>query len=215
MTPFSIRIPERMITNESNTIKLVVLPASSAAKQMKEQNLFNKKVITGIPREILLIGTPQIWVSQIKQKIKHNGNYSFFQVSADVNISSANIQKLGPSLLNDSIQKKFNVKGDVLVDAIIKRKETGEIVSKSSPQRVEIAKERTVTLNYNLPVNNPVLWTINNPELYEIVVKITKNGLLIDQISQDIGFRIISSALSDKRPGIFLNDSLIDLKGLI
>ncbi|TAL70281.1 MAG: hypothetical protein EPN82_03345 [Bacteroidetes bacterium] len=219
MTPFSIRIPERMLTNESNTIKLVVLPASSAAKQMKEQNIYSKKVSTGIPREVLLIGTPQIWVSQIKQKMRHNDNFSFFEVSTNVNVSSANIQKLGPALLNDSLQKKFNIRGDVLVDIAIKRKETGEIVSKSAPQRVEIAKERTVTLNYTLTVNNPILWTPSNPELYEIEVRITKNGVLIDQYSNDIGFRSITTQIVKKlptamKPGIYLNDSLLEIKGL-
>ena len=214
MTPFSIRIPERMLTNESNTIKLVVLPASSASKQMKEQNIYTKKITAGIPREVLLIGTPQIWVSQIKQKMRHNDNFSFFQVFADVNISSANIQKLGPALLNDSVQKKFNIKGDVLVDVAIKRKETGEIISRASSQRVEIAKERTVTLSYGLPVNKPVLWTPSNPELYEIEVRITKNGQLIDQYSHDIGFRNISTAFVNNRAGIYLNDSLLDIKGL-
>ncbi|OGU14891.1 MAG: hypothetical protein A2X61_11970 [Ignavibacteria bacterium GWB2_35_12] len=214
MTPFSIRIPERMLTNESNTIKLVVLPASSASKQMKEQNIYTKKITAGIPREVLLIGTPQIWASQIKQKMRHNDNFSFFQVFADVNISSANIQKLGPALLNDSVQKKFNIKGDVLVDVAIKRKETGEIISRASSQRVEIAKERTVTLSYGLPVNKPVLWTPSNPELYEIEVRITKNGQLIDQYSHDIGFRNISTAFVNNRAGIYLNDSLLDIKGL-
>ncbi|MCL5990541.1 MAG: YIP1 family protein [Bacteroidetes bacterium] len=214
MAPFAIRIPERMMTNESNTIKLVIFPATSAARQMKEQNINSKIISTGVPREVLLIGTPQIWVSQIKQKMKHNDNFSFFQVSADVNISSANIQKLGPALLNDSAQKKFNIKGDVLVDVSIKRKETGEIVARTTSQRVEIAKERTVTLNYTLPVNNPILWTPSNPELYEIEVRITKNGQLIDQYSNDIGFRHITTSFLNNRAGIYLNDSLLDIKGL-
>ncbi len=212
MTPFSVRIPERMITNETNTIKLVVLPASSAARQLKEQNIFSKRIQTGIPREVLLVGTPQIWVSRLKHELKFNSNMSYFQVMTTVDVTSANIQKLG--LTNDSGQTKFSLKGDVYVEAAVKRKSTGEIVSRAQPQRIELASERTITLNFDLPVSSPVLWTLSNPELYQIETKITKNGQVIDQYSQDIGFRNFSTESEGKGQGIYLNDSLLDLKGV-
>jgi beta-galactosidase len=212
MTPFSVRIPERMITNETNTIKLVVLSATSAPRQIKEQNIFSKRIQTGIPREVLLVGTPQIWVSRLKHKLKFNSSYSNFQVLSTVDISSANIQKLG--LISDSAQAKLSLKGDVFVEATVKKKSTGEVVSRAQPQRIELASERTITLNFDLPVNSPVLWTSLNPELYQIETRIIKNNQVIDQYSQDIGFRHFSTNSDGKTPAIYLNDSLLDLKGV-
>ncbi|MFA6570755.1 MAG: glycoside hydrolase family 2 TIM barrel-domain containing protein, partial [Bacteroidota bacterium] len=214
LTPFTVRIPGRIITNETNTVKLVILPATDYARQIREFNTYNKKAMTGIPREIFFIGTPHVWVSNIQYKTKINKDYSNASVNVKVNISSGELEKISRIIKSDSISPKAIDKGNLYVEASIRRKTTGEHAATASAQKLDIDNERTVTLDFAMNVNNPALWDLTNPELYEINVKVTKNGQTIDELSAPIAFRNFEVRNINGNYSFFLNDSLIDIKGV-
>ncbi|MGA2297099.1 MAG: glycoside hydrolase family 2 TIM barrel-domain containing protein, partial [FCB group bacterium] len=214
MTPFTVRIPSRIITNETNTVKLVVSPAMHAARQIKEINVFTKKIQTGIPREIFLIGTPNVWISQIEYKTKFNQQLNNCLISAKINISSAEVDKINKFLKNDTTTIKVPDKANLYVEPILKRKSTNEVIYQGTPQKFDIDNERTITLDFAISMNNPILWSTSNPELYELGFKIIKGGQLIDDFSTQLGFRDISVMTYKNMPGIYLNDSLLEIKGV-
>jgi len=83
--------------------------------------------------------------------------------------------------------------------------------------RIAAAKEQTVALNVleekmikqTIAVNDPTLWSLENPYLYRVVVELKQNGKIIDQQKLRFGFRTI-----DIKPnGVFLNGKHIKIYG--
>ena len=60
-------------------------------------------------------------------------------------------------------------------------------------------------------VKNPLLWDAENPNLYEISVKLCKNGTLYDEERIKFGFREVRF---DKDEGLFINGKKEKLKGV-
>ena len=212
LTPFMVRLNPKMFTGETNRIMLKVIPSDYGARQVKEQNIFAKKVRTGALREILLIGTPHIWVSDIKYRLKFNTDYSKCQLYSTVKISSGEIERL-IGRHSDSLIYDKNKIGIVVEPSIIK-KSTGEVVANATPKEVEMQKERTRTLNFDMTVLNPVLWEVNSPELYSLKLVISKNGQKIDEFSVDVGFRNLETSQIDGQPAILVNGKEFVVKGV-
>ena len=65
------------------------------------------------------------------------------------------------------------------------------------------------TIKQTIAVNNPTLWSLENPYLYRVVVELKQNGKVIDQQKLRFGFRTI-----DIKPnGVFLNGKHIKIYG--
>jgi beta-galactosidase len=84
-------------------------------------------------------------------------------------------------------------------------------------KRVGTAKEQSLALNVleektlkqTIAVNNPTLWSLENPYLYRVVVELKQNGKLIDQQKLRFGFRTIHI----KPNGVFLNGKHVKIYG--
>lgn len=214
MNPFTVRIPQKAFTNEANTIKIVVTSATDASRKVKEKNIFARKVFTGIIREIFLMGTPQVWVSNIKYNTQvKEGNQANVNVKAE--ISSGELEKFVVSSdFRDSTKPLGISKTTVQVESALRRKNSNEVVASSNSQSVEFENERTIPVNFNLSVNNANLWSPDSPNLYEIVVSIYKNGRLIDRDSSTLGF--VNNTIKKDANGLsfFVNNQPIELKGV-
>ncbi|MFC2129814.1 glycoside hydrolase family 2 TIM barrel-domain containing protein [Bacteroidota bacterium] len=213
MTPFMVKIPPKMIINETNNLMLKILPAEYGSRQIKEQNLYTKKIYTGTIREILLVGTPHIWVSDLKYKLKFNSDYSKCVVNSTVKVTSGIIDRMIDSYKNDSIFFDKN-KVSVFAVPIIKKKSTGEIIAQGSQKQIDLQNERTVNLSFSLNVLNPDLWTVTKPELYQLTVKIMKSDLIIDELSTDLGFREIKTGTYKDKPVFAINGNVFPIKGV-
>jgi len=66
------------------------------------------------------------------------------------------------------------------------------------------------TLSQSLYVNNPVLWDIQQPNLYKAVTKLYDNGTLKDEVTTTFGIRSIELKPND---GLYLNGRKIKLQG--
>jgi hypothetical protein len=64
------------------------------------------------------------------------------------------------------------------------------------------------------PINDllPVLWSVENPYLYEIVSTITENEKVIDRVKTDFGFRTINWKTSSHQ--FYLNDKPVFINGI-
>ncbi len=67
------------------------------------------------------------------------------------------------------------------------------------------------TAKYSVFIENPKLWDIENPNLYSVVTKIYKNGVLCDEYTTRTGFRTFEI---DPENGLFLNGKHIKIKGV-
>ena len=64
-------------------------------------------------------------------------------------------------------------------------------------------------IKQTFPINHPILWTMDNPYLYRIVVEVLKNGKLIDAKTFRFGIRSIEI----KTNGVFLNGKPVKIQG--
>ncbi len=211
MSPFKVRIPDRMLGKTTNNIKLKISPAEYAAKQVKEQFLDAKKVYTGMLRELLLIGTPKIWTDNVHYKIKYAKNEAI--INANVNISASKFE----NILNDrrfvdssSAPVAEATKTKVSVHLALVDIAKGDTVLTTAKQQFEIERERTVESKFKFSYSSPVLWSPENPYLYSLVAVLTKNGGVIDSYAVDLGFRSISGGKNK----LLLNGAPISIKGV-
>ena len=63
----------------------------------------------------------------------------------------------------------------------------------------------------SLSVPKPALWSVDKPNLYKMQVSVSSNGQLIDQYTEQVGFRDIRF---DAEKGFFLNGAAMKIKGV-
>jgi beta-galactosidase len=82
-------------------------------------------------------------------------------------------------------------------------------VSIETEAYVPAQKTHIFRLDINVP--QPVLWDIENPELYCVVVSVLKSGKVVDTYETNIGFRTLNFTARD---GFFLNGKKVEIKGV-
>ncbi len=92
----------------------------------------------------------------------------------------------------------------ILVDA------SGKEVAKTD-SRIEIAANGNVEAEHTLKVDNPSLWSIEQPTMYKVITRIEQNGKTIDEYETPVGIRYFSF---DKDKGFFLNGESVKIKGV-
>lgn len=75
---------------------------------------------------------------------------------------------------------------------------------------VKLAKAEKKTINLQIPLARPRLWSIGNPYLYKLVSTIKSGKKIIDQTENNFGIRTI---YFDKDKGLFLNGEHVKIKG--
>jgi len=83
-----------------------------------------------------------------------------------------------------------------------------EIVANKSSVSVDALK--STVANILLPVNNPQLWTLENPVMYKVQTILLQDGKAIDTVFTTCGFRTIQFRADS---GFFLNDKYVKIKG--
>jgi len=144
MVPFTVRIPDNAVRQETNEIRFVVMPSESKIRQIRHQHLNSKREFTGIIREVLLVGTPHAWISDLRHNIKVKSENSA-DILAKISISSSEIKYLINKLkVKDSISLKSKDKITISLSAEIRRKSTGDLLYTSTAKTLIIESERTV-----------------------------------------------------------------------
>ncbi len=214
MAPFKVRIPDRMMSAENNTIKFIISPADNYARQTRSQFLYAKKIYTGLIREVLLVGSPALWISDVQYKTDFNTELTECDFSADIKISSARIDKLQESgKLTDSLGRFMSNSG-FTAEAVLINNETNDTTIRSDKIPFEIESERTITKNFNFKLKDFNLWSVDDPFLYTLFVRIRKNDILIDNYRQTVGFRDIKIIRNNGVPDFYLNNKKIEMKGV-
>ncbi|WP_367209844.1 sugar-binding domain-containing protein [Sphingobacterium sp. R2] len=87
---------------------------------------------------------------------------------------------------------------------------TGRIVAKKT-QKVQIGASDKATVQQQLTVSNPKLWSLDQPQQYTLRTIVTQNGQQIDQSEVKTGFRAFTF---DANKGFALNGEWMKVKGV-
>ncbi|MFB3388444.1 beta-galactosidase GalA [Flavobacterium sp. LAR06] len=147
---------------------------------------------TGIYRHVYLQKTNPIHVvangTYVKSEIKENNA----EITAEVTIENKGNDKGSIEI----IQSVFDAKGKQITTV------------SENVQTPDFYKTASSTLKLNL--KNPLLWDIENPNLYRLETQIKQNGKVIDSYETPFGIRTIQF---DAEKGFFLNGKSVKLKG--
>ncbi len=140
----------------------------------------------------------------------------------DVHVDHYGVQVFTPNLENQVgrdvdveihavIQNQSSEDVNVVVKQSIREKDSkGNIVSgQSNP--LKINANASVSSHVSLRINNPTLWSLANPHLYEIVTEVLVEEKVIDEYVADYGFRTIEF---NAETGFYLNGEPVKLKGV-
>lgn len=96
--------------------------------------------------------------------------------------------------------------------AIVKVKNrNGHVLVTSDPLTVNLNPSSTVTLAAALQLNEIILWSLENPYLYELEIDLSKGNQLIDRRTERFGVRTIQV---DAVKGLTLNGKHIKVRGV-
>lgn len=203
MTPFYVKIQKNYITNENVKIKLKLIPLENNTWISKTMGLDVMKNYSAITRNILLIGTSKIWVNNISN-VKTNIKKSSASLSANITVNSGVLMQKKSNDSNSIYQDNMNIR----VEADLLK--NNSIVTSSKPMSFKIESERSIQKNVNFVINNPELWSFDNPSLYQLRVSVYINDNLLDSYSNNVGIKDIKI----DNGKIYLNNSKIVIKGV-
>jgi len=112
--------------------------------------------------------------------------------------------KIETNIKNSSDLSQIFELYSILID-----KDGKEIAGINNSESVGVGEN--ISMNQSLKVSNPILWSIDNPYLYKIVIRIEQNGKVVDEYETPLGIRYFSF---DPNKGFFLNGESVKIKGV-
>lgn len=166
---------------------------------------------------------------KVKNPIPSSRWYSGSGIYRDVTLTvtdSIHVSHLGTTVTTPEIQTQQGGNVDVVVETVvenesentsdIKLKTTvvnsdGEEVSNPVETTENIAANGKFTFKQTAVVNNPNLWSVDNPNMYKIKNEVIVNDEVVDTYYADFGFRYFNF---DRDTGFSLNGENMKLKGV-
>jgi beta-galactosidase len=138
---------------------------------VKVDNEYNPEIIPSQKSDFFIFGgiTRDVWLKVLpKQHI------------SNLKITTPNVSTENAELMAEiSVENSKNS----TIQAILKDAEGQEV--KSSTFKISNGKS---TVNFK-DIQNPKLWDTENPNLYHLTIQLVKNNKVIDEITQNVGFR--------------------------
>jgi len=214
MIPFKVKISNKYLQASRNTIKLVISATSNTVYLTRKMNVYQQKSSTGILRSIELIGTSNAWISSVDYTNKYFPDLNSFQINTKIKISSAEAEKTDIKPQRNDTSSVNLGKNQYSVEAVIVDKQTNATFVQSNQLAFQYQAERTIKQNIDMRINSPTLWSPENPYLYELVVRIKKNGVIIDEYTKSIAFNDLKINKEGNQYSFILNGSPFDIKGI-
>ncbi|MBC7887475.1 MAG: glycosyl hydrolase 53 family protein [Ferruginibacter sp.] len=85
----------------------------------------------------------------------------------------------------------------------------GKIVGTAKEQKIALNVNEEKTATQTIAINNPKLWSLEDPYLYRVIVELKANGKIIDAKKLRIGIRTVEI----KTNGVFLNGKHVKIYG--
>lgn len=154
----------------------------------------------GLYRNVWLVKTSQLHIA-------HNG---VFCTTPEIKKEQASLS------VKTEVESHLSEPVPVTVKAVVYK-----LNNKLEPSAAPVAESVTATatimsmkqhnFRFDITVKNPVLWDIENPELYRVVVYVSQGTNLTDTYETNIGFRSLNFT---PRDGFLLNGKRVEIKGV-
>ncbi|WOH36025.1 glycoside hydrolase family 2 TIM barrel-domain containing protein [Thalassotalea fonticola] len=142
-----------------------------------------------------------VWLTTVsEQHIPYSG---VFVRSENVSEQQADV-KISTEIKNtQGVEQNLQLQTEI-IDA------EGKVVAMTTTP-VQVMAQQTHTVDQQLNLNKPALWSIDNPNLYTTRTKVLKNGIEVDRLDTTTGLRTIDFTV-DK--GFLLNGETVILQGI-
>lgn len=153
----------------------------------------------GIYRNVYLITTNKTYITDAIEanEVASGGVFiNFNEISSKKAIGSVKI--------NIRNEHNYSVKVKISIH-FINRKEKFDF----NIEETSILPNTNINLNKEITIKNPKLWDTENPNLYDVEIRLISNSLIIDKFNLKTGIRKIEI----RNDGFYLNESLIFING--
>ena len=185
--PFNVDLPRKILAS-NNILKLILTPDESNKNNL-QNDIFAPSQFRGIARDIFLEARPQLFISNLSFKSSINNNYTNSSITITIAIQSKDLDNLFRTSTIDTIVAKIGEAKQYAYQIQLREKDTKTIIAQTDYNTFSIDSYREITKTNNLSVSNFKLWSIQSPNLYEIVCRIYSNGVLIDEHIANFAFR--------------------------
>ncbi|GAB5464884.1 MAG: hypothetical protein Kapaf2KO_03200 [Candidatus Kapaibacteriales bacterium] len=234
---YSLTIPQDMVSESVNTFRFKVYPPTGSTAQALGRNIFSPEIRSGLIGNIFLIGKPKIFIDGFKHSVSFGTGYSSAKLDFDISISSklgdylsigsqdfepatepelqqstadsTFIQDTTTTVNNPNFERTVSSKTYSL-QAIIYDNE-GRVSAQAERMEFAINPDRTITRKMILSLNNPTLWSPQNPILYRLEISVlSSSGSVIDTYTEFLGVR----DLKIEEKSLSLNGLPFTIKGV-
>lgn len=201
--PFEVDLLENVKFNEENCL-LVKLnnednPVIPPGKPLKELD-FN--YYGGLYRDVLLTIKDNLFITDAVSENKEAGGGVMVWYE---NVSNKSADILIKSEIKNSFQeaKQFDIQYR-LTD------KNGHVISGSNAKSYPIASGLVQSVVERISINNPLLWSPDEPNLYKLEIKLISDNYVFDNLEEHIGVRSISITSKD---GLVINEKKVLIRG--
>lgn len=201
---FEVKIPDRLLqAGDENIIQIISNNELDPVSTIPLKQLaFQPKCYSGLFRNVYLEAKPPIFMDMPSIKVSMNLNNNLADVESNVVVYASDYSRYGIDSSATSVLLHAHVE--------VVEKATGKVVAKSPDSEFNLAQNHNTKLHFSLQVQNMNLWSPSNPNLYEAVFYLNRGLDLVDEFSEDIGFR--SFQLSNGK--FFLNGEHVFIKSV-
>ena len=141
-----------------------------------------------------------VWLNKTNElHVATNGTF----IKSEVNNDDASLNVLTTVNNDAQTSKSFKII-QTIFDA------NGEKVTEKSIENCNLNAMNTDDFTTNITIENPILWSLENPYLYKMTTSIIQNNEIVDTYQTTFGIRTIRF---DANEGFFLNGKHIKIKG--
>ncbi|MFZ1081690.1 MAG: glycoside hydrolase family 2 TIM barrel-domain containing protein [Candidatus Kryptoniota bacterium] len=182
-SPIDVRIPDRLLqAGTENIIRIFSNDELNPVSTIPLRQLaFEPKSYNGLFRSSYLQVMPPIYFDQPFVRIISNSNFNSANVESDVVVYAFDYSRFGIDSTATSVMLTAHAE---LID-----KTSGKVVAKSYDNKFTLAQNHNTTVHLSMLVQNPGLWSPTNPNIYELNLYLYNGTTLIDQYSENVGFR--------------------------
>lgn len=198
--PFTVDITEKAIFGQENVIALYLQNLDNPdIPPGKSSHKLDFQYWGGLYRNVRLCICDKLHITDAVYKNK-TADGGIFVRCEQVNESSALVQ------VSVNLDNEYEEKKDILLEIMLCDKK--EICQASEKRKICIQAGNNHTEKIQLTVENPNLWELENPYLYELRVIVSEDQVL-DEMHVPIGIRWLEIT----KEGIFLNGHRVKITG--
>lgn len=201
--PFSFTLPKDLLTVDGeNELAVKLDPSLSAEKTIPlKQGLLQPAHFGGIHRDVFLVLKPNTFLKDFSVSYTFPESEEDLQVSVETVIENSNYRLAGDTIARgDDFEIRAVLESDYHIDP--------EYNAEPLMVSVPLGKEKPASLQFTL--NEPHLWSPQNPVYYSVTVQLLQDGIVIDELKKNTGFYNLQSV----RDSLILNGSSFSLTGV-